>query len=99
MISEHRVIDGCVTDAEHVHHLNYERADNRPNNLLGLTAEDHSEMHAINGWRVDAARLYRNGLSTVKVGKLVRRHPATVYRALVAMGVPIRSRLNVAAKS
>lgn len=43
---EHRVFDGVVTDAEHVHHRNEVRDDNSPENLEPMTAEEHNAHHA-----------------------------------------------------
>lgn len=43
---EHRVFDGAVTTAEHVHHKNKDRSDNRPENLVQMTAEEHTSHHS-----------------------------------------------------
>lgn len=43
---EHRVRDGRVTTAEHVHHDNVTPDDNRPENLIELTADEHNALHA-----------------------------------------------------
>lgn len=45
-VYEHRVVDGIVTDAEHVHHDNLVRHDNEPGNLVELTADEHNQLHA-----------------------------------------------------
>lgn len=42
---EHRVRDGRVTTAEHVHHRNGVKHDNSPENLAHLTAEEHNRHH------------------------------------------------------
>lgn len=42
---EHRVRDGVVVRAEHVHHINGKRDDNRPENLREMSAEEHNEHH------------------------------------------------------
>lgn len=44
-VYEHRVFDGVVTDAEHVHHINHDRSDNRPENLERMTMAQHAQMH------------------------------------------------------
>jgi HNH endonuclease len=93
---EHRVIDGRVTTEEHVHHVNGVRTDNRPENLRPMSAEDHSVVHGDPVWWVRAARLYTSGLSTYQVGKRLTRDPASVYRALVKMGVPLRKEARIA---
>lgn len=93
---EHRVFDGRVTITEHVHHINHDRADNRPENLLPLSAAEHSSLHGNPRWWVQAARMYSSGLSTYQVGKQLGRNPASVYRALVQMGVPTRKEARIA---
>jgi hypothetical protein len=45
-VYEHRVFNGVVTDAEHVHHDNEVKDDNRPENLKPLTADEHNALHA-----------------------------------------------------
>lgn len=93
---EHRVFNGRVTDAEHVHHVNRDRADNRPSNLRPLSADDHALEHAAIPWWAQAAMLYTQGLSTYEVGEKLSRNPATVYRALKRMGVQIRTEARIA---
>jgi len=93
---EHRVFNGRVTDAEHVHHVNHDRADNRPSNLRPMSADDHALEHAAIPWWAQAAMLYTQGLSTYEVGEKLSRNPASVYRALKRMGVPIRTEARVA---
>jgi hypothetical protein len=43
---EHRVVNGMVTTAEHVHHDNRVKVDNSTGNLVPLTAEEHNALHA-----------------------------------------------------
>jgi hypothetical protein len=93
---EHRVFGGQVTTEEHVHHHNRDRTDNRPENLRPLSAVDHAAEHGNPRWWVQAARLYGSGLSTYQVGKELTRNPASVYRALVKLGVPLRHDARVA---
>ncbi|RKY17302.1 MAG: hypothetical protein DRQ55_16145 [Planctomycetota bacterium] len=42
---EHRVFDGIVTEAQAVHHVNRDRADNRPENLVRMTHSEHAALH------------------------------------------------------
>ena len=51
---EHRVVDGHITTAEHVHHKNHDRADNRPENLEYLTEAEHAARHRENERRIRA---------------------------------------------
>jgi len=93
---EHRVFDGYVTTEDHVHHANHVRSDNRPENLRPLAADEHYVIHGDPAWWVRAARLYGTGHSTYEVGKRLSRNAATVYRALVKMGVPLRKEARIA---
>lgn len=42
---EHRFVAGLPDEDLHVHHRNRDRADNRPENLEVLSAEDHRQRH------------------------------------------------------
>ena len=96
---EHRVLDGFVTTAEHVHHKNHDRADNRPENLVPMTAEEHKEEHtsaeAERGREM--ASLYRSGVSIPKLAKKYRLSTTCVYRRIAAEGVPMRTKADYAA--
>jgi len=93
---EHRVIDGRITTEDEVHHINLVRSDNRPENLRPLSTEDHHLEHSEIGWHAVAARLYARGWSTYQIGEKLTRNPATVYRALVKMGIPLRKEARIA---
>jgi len=53
-------------------------------------------MHDSIEWWCEAAKLYRSGLSTYKVGQQLTRNPSAVYRSLVKQGVPLRKEARVA---
>lgn len=44
-VYEHRVFDGVVTDADEVHHDNRVKHDNRPENLVPLSSDEHHRLH------------------------------------------------------
>lgn len=92
---EHRVVDGMIVAGNvERHHINRVRDDNRPENLATLTPEEHDREHHHCDVLEDIVRLYREGHSTVAVGRMVDRDPAVVYRHLIAQGVPIRNRVR-----
>lgn len=86
---EHRVFDGRVTRAEHVHHKDGDKSNNCPTNLEKLTRDEHHRKHHNLEWRREAASLYRQGLSTYQIAKIVNRDPSNVWRGLVRDGVII----------
>jgi HNH endonuclease len=90
------VTGGRVTTEEHVHHVNRDRSDNRPENLRPLSAAEHHAVHGGCPWAEQAAQMYLRGSSTYEIGREVGRNPATVYRRLVQMGVPMRKDARVA---
>lgn len=86
---EHRVVMGNPTGME-VHHLNHNRSDNRPENLVVIDPSEHRRLHASS---VDDARvveLYAQGMSTVAVASEIGCEPSTVWRSLVRSGQEIR---------
>ncbi len=89
---EHRVRDGFVVDAEHVHHRNHDPADNRPVNLQPMTALEHAELHADDRrapWHA-IARMYEDGLTQPQIAERLGCNNATVSRALKRVGVKAR---------
>lgn len=57
-IYEHRLNAGRPPQSMEVHHLNGEKTDNRPSNLIVLSKRDHAKLHAYlksPAWRVEKA--------------------------------------------
>lgn len=91
---EHRVVMGLPPEHVHVHHVNYDRQDNRPENLKLLDGAEHARFHALDA-KIDvelAAKLYGSGLSTVEVARQVGCDASTVSRRLRQVGVTMRPR-------
>jgi hypothetical protein len=91
-VREHRAIVGHIPDL-HVHHLNHDTSDNRPENLVHMTPAEHAAHHAASQRRVDveqAKRLYEAGLSTVQIGRLQGVDPSNVWRQLNRIGYRMR---------
>lgn len=86
---EHRIIDGVVTEAEHVHHINHDPTDNRPENLRHMSAEEHRQQHASELPAI-CADLYQSGWNTVEIAEDFGINPGTVSRALARAGVKAR---------
>jgi hypothetical protein len=90
---EHRVVDGFVTRAEHVHHKNRIRHDNRPENLEHLTADEHREEHraeSLERARRMAVR-YEAGRSIIQIAKEFGVDNSVVCRRLNDLGVKMRT--------
>lgn len=88
-VYEHRVADGVVTDAPHVHHRNENRGDNEPGNLEPLTATEHRRRHRTID-RVEAVRRYEAGETTVVIAAGLGCSASTLSRVLRAEGVTMR---------
>ena len=86
---EHRVVDGVVTSAHHVHHRNGMTGDNRPENLLEVDHAEHGAEHRLFD-RTAASDMYLGGMTLKQVGGALGVHHVTVLRALRSAGVAIR---------
>jgi hypothetical protein len=95
---EHRVVDGRITTAEHVHHKNRDRADNRPENLEHLSVEEHQAEHQAESAERAArmAERYREGRSILQVSREFGIDSGATYRRLAAEGVEMRKKIDYA---
>lgn len=86
---EHRVVDGYITDAEHVHHKNRVRDDNRPENLEFLSADEHADEHGRESHEraLEMAALYEQGLSIIELGRRFSLDTGAISRRLRDVGV------------
>lgn len=93
---EHRVLDGRVTTAEHVHHKNRDKTDNRPENLEHLTADEHAAEH---GQEALARRrvivdMYERGQSIPTISKVIGMDTGAISRHLAAAEVETRTKAD-----
>src|SRR5215472_15500329 len=81
---EHRVV--MELPQGEVHHLNHDPADNRPENLVVLSEEEHRRLHAdeksVRYLHDTVLQLYAEGLSTLKIGRRLKINNGTVSRIL-----------------
>lgn len=89
-VYEHRFVMGMPPEELDVHHLDHDKTNNDPSNLVIVTTAAHGEEHAVHD-RDEMVRLYESGLSTPQVGAVMGCDAAVVYRGLVARGVSPRS--------
>jgi hypothetical protein len=85
---EHRLVAGL--DAEHVHHRNGIKTDNRPENLERISTLDHGERHSCINIH-EASDLYASGWSLPRLGAFYGVHSSSVLRSLRARGVKFRT--------
>src|SRR4051812_36882752 len=69
----------------HVHHINHDKTDNRPENLEVLPPREHHRHHREFS-REDVGRLYMQGLTMKQVGAIVGTENGNVSRALAELG-------------
>lgn len=100
-VVEHRLVyelaNGVKLDKNmQVHHINHDRSDNRPENLVALTASEHTQLHAKEkGQRVGPAYCIDCGkpISRQSKGRCV----ACMYKAMGYQSdadIPSREELN-----
>jgi hypothetical protein len=63
--------------------------------VYGRTPHNKGKI-AVLPWHEAAAAMYPKGFSTYEIGKRLRRDPASVYRALIKLGVPLRKEARIA---
>lgn len=90
-VLEHRVgQDGIVVAAEHVHHINGDRSDNRPENLEYLDAKTHQAHHHHRIHLDEIGRLYGNGLKMREVAEELGTSIEYVCRLMAENGIESR---------
>ncbi len=88
-VSEHRLLMGMPPDTMEVHHINGNRADNRPENLEVLPIVTHRQLGVT--FDVEAARTaYLAGASYPELGTRFNVHHVNVMRALKNRGMQSR---------
>ena len=82
-----------IHKGEHVHHINGNKLDNRPENLMVVNATKHIIDHNwINLPIAEIAGKYVYGLSTKQLARTYGVHHETIRRRLISAGVMLRSR-------
>lgn len=96
---EHRVVMGLPPDDKHVHHINHDRTDNRPQNLEILDADEHLRHHGDHARTVDyeaAEKLYRQGASLPQISRRLGADTGNLSRQLRLRGVRMRTKADYA---
>lgn len=93
-VFEHRLVAwetfGPFDTSMHVHHINGDKSDNRPDNLELLTPQEHGKEHATLDWPL-AAEMYASGSPTTEIARTLGTHPGNVSRMLRSAGVTMRT--------
>jgi hypothetical protein len=90
-VYEHRVVGGVVTSSEHVHHVNHNKADNRPENLQPVSALEHRRLHVDRFDVGEAWAAYEGGATTTALATRYDVTPGHVSRVLRAAGHTLRT--------
>lgn len=88
-VREHRVRNGVVVNGI-VHHINEKKSDNSPTNLK--ICKTHSE-HRMEHRKIDRAKavsLYKSGVLTTELSKILKCDPASLSRILRAEGLEMK---------
>lgn len=90
---EHRVVAhdhlGPIPAGWHVHHVNHDKADNRPENLEAVSPEAHSREHVTYD-HAEVGALYEAGKTTLEIEAMLGVHASQVSRILKARGIKAR---------
>ena len=93
---EHRFV-AQAPEGSHVHHINHDPTDNRPDNLQIIGPNEHAEYHGNHNRSIDVDRakaLYFQGLGTTRIAKMLGHDPSAVWRALKREGIPTRQQFG-----
>jgi hypothetical protein len=86
---EHRVVDGYVTTAPEVHHVNRHKADNRSENLEYVTGAEHKHLHREIP-DAEIVEMYNQGMSLREISEATGWHRAALGRAIRRSGLKVR---------
>lgn len=93
-VLEHRVFDGRVTTAAHVHHIDGNRSNNDRSNLVEMTPAAHGEAHRQHDY-ADIARQYAEGVNLPELARRTGINTGNLHRIITDQGVPTRDHSKV----